>query len=170
MSTTAPLRRPNIPVGAAVPRVGARAIRREHATAHASLTGSLTCFGSIFQAVSGGGQGAPTEFWLENAINLECRSREFHFAELGRHVGAFVSQHPDVEVVRLQSARSDLPRQRAGHGRVLCLLAEANGRARVEQHSQLDGLPGGDRRSREAAATGAQGGLGAAGGMGEVRH
>jgi myosin heavy subunit len=87
-------------------------------------------------------KGATTEIGLENAIDLESLSTEFQFVELGRRAGEFVSQHPHFEVVRLKSAISDLQRQLAGQNREFCQLAEANGRARAERDSQLEGLWG----------------------------
>jgi hypothetical protein len=91
----------------------------------------------LFQAVT---EGATTEIGMENSRNLKWLSREFQFVELGRQVGAFVSQHHHVEAVPLKSANSDLQKQPAGQNRELCLLSEANGRARAERDSQLEGL------------------------------
>jgi predicted nucleic acid-binding Zn-ribbon protein len=87
-------------------------------------------------------QGAKTEIGMRNAIDLESLSAEFQFVELGRQVSEFVSQHPHIEVIRLQSAILDLQRRLAGHDRKLCELNEANGRAMAEQASQLEGLRG----------------------------
>jgi hypothetical protein len=74
---------------------------------------------------------------MENATDLESLSRQFQFVEVGPRIGEFVSQHPHVEVVRPQSAISNLQRPLAGQNRELCRLAEANGRARAERDSQL---------------------------------
>jgi hypothetical protein len=79
---------------------------------------------------------------MGNAIDLESLSQEFQFLELGRQIREFVSQHPHVEVFRLKSATSDLQRQLAGQNRELSQVAEANGRARAEWDSQLEGLRG----------------------------
>jgi hypothetical protein len=65
---------------------------------------------------------------MENAIDLVSLSREFQYVEVARHVGEFLLQPPHVEVIRLQSAISDLQRQLAGQNREVCQLAEANGR------------------------------------------
>jgi chromosome segregation ATPase len=79
---------------------------------------------------------------MENAIDVLLLSREFQFLELERQVGEFVSENPHVEVVWLKSVMSDLQRQLMGHDQELSVLAEANGRARAEQDSQLEGLRG----------------------------
>jgi uncharacterized coiled-coil DUF342 family protein len=77
---------------------------------------------------------------MENSIDLESLNTEFQFVGLGRQVRESVSPHPHIEVVRLQSAVSGLHRQLAGQNRELCQLAEANGRARADRDSQLEGL------------------------------
>jgi chromosome segregation ATPase len=77
---------------------------------------------------------------MENAINLESLSSELQFTELGRRVGKFVLQHPHVEIVRFKSAITALQRRLAGQDRELYHLAEATGRAKVEQDAQLEGL------------------------------
>jgi hypothetical protein len=79
---------------------------------------------------------------MENALDLESLSREFQFVDRGRQVAEFVSRHPQVEAIWPKSAIPDLQRQLVGHDRELRLLAEANGRARAEQDSQLEGVRG----------------------------
>jgi hypothetical protein len=76
-------------------------------------------------------EGATTEIGMENATDYESLSTEFHFVKLGRQVREFISQHPHVEVVRLNSAIADMQRRMAGQNRELCQLAEANGLARA---------------------------------------
>jgi hypothetical protein len=66
-------------------------------------------------------------FWLflatiENALDLESLSSDFHFVEPRRRVGEFVSRHPYVEVVRLQSAIMDLQRRLVRQDRERCQL------------------------------------------------
>jgi hypothetical protein len=79
---------------------------------------------------------------MENTIDLESLSSEFQFTELGRWVGEFVSQHPHVEIVRFKSEITALQRRLAGQDWELYHLAEANGRTKVEQDAQLEGLRG----------------------------
>jgi hypothetical protein len=87
-------------------------------------------------------EGATTEIGMGNALDLESLTKEFQFVKLGRQVAEFISQHPHIDVIRLKSAIADLRRRLAEQDRGLCLLTESNGRARAEQDSQLDGLPG----------------------------
>jgi hypothetical protein len=85
---------------------------------------------------------AMAEIVTKNAMDLESLSREFQFVGLGQQIGEFVSQHPHVEAVPIKSAISDLQNQPAGQNRELCQLAEADGRARAERDSRLEGLRG----------------------------
>jgi capsule polysaccharide export protein KpsE/RkpR len=74
---------------------------------------------------------------MGNVLDLESLTKEFQFAELGRQVSEFLSQHPHVDVIRLKSAIADLERRLAGQDRELCQLTEANA---AEQNSQIEGL------------------------------
>jgi hypothetical protein len=59
-------------------------------------------------------EGATTEIGTENAIDLESLSTEFQFIGLWRQVTELASQHPYVEVIRLQLVIMDLQRQLTG--------------------------------------------------------
>jgi hypothetical protein len=85
-------------------------------------------------------EGATTEIGTKNAINVESLSGEFQFLELGRQIREFISQRPHVEVAVLQSTTSDLQKQLAGQNREVCQFAEADGWARAERDSQLEGM------------------------------
>jgi hypothetical protein len=82
-------------------------------------------------------EGATTEIGMENAIDLESLSSEFQFAQLGRQVAGFISQHPHARVIPLKSAIAGLRRRLARQNRDLCRVAEANGRAMAEQDGSL---------------------------------
>jgi hypothetical protein len=86
-------------------------------------------------------EGVTMEIELESAIDLESLRSEFRFIELGRRVGKFVSQHPQIEVARLKSVVLDLQRL-VGHNRELCQFVEANERTKTEEDAQLEGLRG----------------------------
>jgi chromosome segregation ATPase len=87
-------------------------------------------------------EGATTEIGMGNALDLESQTKEFQIVELGRQVAEFISQQRHIDVIPLRSAIADLEGHLARHDRELCQLAEANGRVRAEQDSQLEGLRG----------------------------
>jgi hypothetical protein len=76
-------------------------------------------------------EGATMEIGMETAIDIESLSRELQFVELGRQVDEFASQHPHVEVVRLNwrlwTCRGSW---RGTIGSSACFQTRTNGRGR----------------------------------------
>jgi oligoendopeptidase F len=85
-------------------------------------------------------EGATTEIGMGNALDLESLTKEFQFVELGRQVAEFLSRYPHIDIIRLKSAIADLEEHLARQDQELCQLTKANGRARAEENSQLEGL------------------------------
>jgi hypothetical protein len=101
-------------------------------------------------------EGATTEIGMGNALDLESLTNEFHFLELGRQVAEFLSPRPHIDAIRLKSAIADLRGWLAAQDRELCLVAEASGRARAEQDSQLEACGERSTKSRKSSDTGAR--------------
>jgi hypothetical protein len=83
--------------------------------------------------------GSRTEIGMENAIDIESLSAEFQFVDLGSRVAEFVSQHRQVEVVRLKSAMLDLQRQLVGQNRSGRSSSETAARRDVGGRGELAG-------------------------------